>query len=169
MSRHPFPNRRPLDPRSCNVAIDANALNRDGSAHDARVARLLDLHAAGIIRLMLPKGVREEIQNPRTPAHIRAVTAPMIFSYSVGLNSGEQREHRLIEQELQGNAEPGKHAADADHLFEAAKYGGYFITHDRRILGRSSNMRNLLPPSLNVVTLASFLEIFDDYGAGRRI
>jgi hypothetical protein len=169
MIRQPFTNRRPLDPRRCNVAIDANALNRDGSTHDALVARLLDLYAAGTIRLMLPKGVREEIQDLRTPAHIRAATTPMIFSYSLGLNSEEQRKRRLIEQELQGNAKPGKHAADADHLFEAAKYGGYFVTHDQRILGRSSNMRNLLPPSLNVVTLAGFLEIFDDYETGRLI
>jgi hypothetical protein len=150
------------------VAIDANALNRDGSAHDALVTRLLELHAAGTIRLVVPKGVREEIQDLRTPAHIRTAATPMIFSYSVKLNSEERRTRRLIEQELQGNATPGKHAADADHLFEAAKYGGYFITHDRRILSRSGNMRNLLPPSLNVVSLSSFLEIFDDYEAGRR-
>ncbi len=158
---------RPLPPRKCNVAIDANALNRDCSAHDVLVTRLLELHAAGTIRLIVPKGVRKEIVDPRTPAHIRAAATPMIFSYLVGLNPEEQRKRRLIEQELQGNAAPGRHAADADHLFEAAKYGGYFITHDQRILNRSGKTRDLLPPSLNVVTLAKFLAIFNDYEAGR--
>jgi len=49
--------RRPLDPRICSVAIDANALNRDGSAHDELVHRLLRLSAPGTIRLLVPNFV----------------------------------------------------------------------------------------------------------------
>jgi hypothetical protein len=55
--------------------------------------------------------------------------------------------------------------ADADHLFEAVKYGGYFITHDRRILTRAGRLGEIVPPSLTVVTLVDFLAIFDDYAA----
>jgi hypothetical protein len=156
---------RPLDPRKCPVAIDANALNRDGSAHDGMVDRLLALSSAGTIRLLVPKRVREEILDPRTPAHIQEAALLQIFSYSVGLNSDEQRRHRIITQELQGNAKPGKHESDADHLFEAAKYGGFFITHDARILTRAGRLGEALPPSLTVVTLADFLTIFDDWEA----
>jgi hypothetical protein len=157
--------RRPLDPRICPVAIDANALNRDGSAHDKLVDRLLSLSAAGTIRLLVPKGVREEILDPRTPSHIQEAVLPQVFSYRVGLNAEEQRRHRIITQELQGNAKPGKHEADADHLFEAAKYGGYFITHDDRILSRAGRLGESLPPSLTILRLADFLAIFDDYEA----
>jgi hypothetical protein len=157
--------RRPLDPRICPVAIDANALNRDGGEHDDLVDRLLGLSSAGTIRLLLPKRVREEILNARTPTHIQKAALPQIFTISVGLNSDEQRRHRIIVQELRGNAKPGKHEADADHLFEAAKYGGYFITHDDRILTRAGRLGDVLPPSLTVVTLKDFLAIFDDYEA----
>ena len=157
--------RRPLDPRICPVAIDANALDRDGSARDNRVDRLLGLSSAGTINLIVPKRVREEIQNPRTPAHVQEAALPKLFTIAVGLNSDEQRRKRIIEQELQGNARPGKHIADADHLFEAAKYGGYFITHDQRILTRAGRLGEVLPPSLTVVTLVDFLAIFDDYAA----
>ena len=160
--------RRPLDPRNANVAIDTNALNRGDRVYDAMVDRLLGLSAGGTIRLILPKGVRVEMLDPRTPAYIRTTAAPMMFSYAVGLNSEEQRRRRLIERELQGNAASGKHTADADHLFEAAKYCTYFITQDRRILTRSGRMRDLFPPSLTVLTLAECLEIFDAYEAGRR-
>lgn len=156
---------RPLDPRKCPVAIDANALNRDGSAHDGLVYRLPALSSVGTIRLLVPKRVREEILDPRTPTHIQEAALPQIFSYSVGLNSDEQRRHRIITQELQGNAKPGKHEADADHLFEAAKYGGFFITHDARIFARAGRLGEALPPSLTVVTLADFLAIFDDWEA----
>jgi hypothetical protein len=61
---------RPLDPRICNVSIDANALDRDGGSRDALVDRLLVLYEAGTINLILPKGVRLEISNPNTPAHV---------------------------------------------------------------------------------------------------
>jgi hypothetical protein len=115
------------------------------------------------IKLVAPKGIRLETLDPRAPAHVRAAVTPMIFTYQVSLNSEEQRRKRLIEQELQGNAQVGKHAADADHLFEAEKYCAYFITHDRRILDKAGKMRSLLRPSLTVVTLAEFLEIFDAY------
>ena len=152
-----------LDPRICPVAIDANALDRDGSARDDLVDRLLGLSSAGTINLIVPKRVREEIQNPRTPAHVQDAALPKLFTIPVGLNSDEQRRKRIIEQELQGNARPGKHMADADHLFEAAKYGGYFITHDQRILIRAGRLREVLPPSLTVVTLVDFLAIFDDH------
>jgi hypothetical protein len=155
--------RRPLDPRICSVAIDANALNCDGSTHDGLVDRLLGLSSAGTIRLLVPKRVREEISDPRTPTHIQVAALPQIFSIGVGLKSDEQRRHRMITRALQGNARPGKHEADADHLFEAAKYSGYFITHDDRILTRAGRLHEVLPPSLTVVTLADFLAIFDDY------
>ena len=64
------------------------------------------------------------------------------------LNSDEQRRKRFITAELQG---------------EAAKYGGYFITHDERILTRAGRLSEVLPPSLIVVTLLDFLAILDDW------
>ena len=65
---------------------------------------------------------------------------------------------------LQGNAKPGRHAADASHLSEAAETGcAYFITHDKRILDKRSDLDAELPHSLRIVTLAEFMEIFDHY------
>jgi hypothetical protein len=160
--------RRSLDPRICPIAIDANALNRDGSAHDALVDRLLRLSSERKINLILPKRVRKEITDIRTPSHIREAVLSKIFTIQVGLSSDEQRRLRLIEQELQGNAKPGKHAADADHLFESAKYCGYFITHDQRILQKAGKITSLLAPSLTVVTLVDFLAIFDDWERRRQ-
>jgi predicted nucleic acid-binding protein len=71
---------------------------------------------------------------------------------------------------MQGNARPGAHRADASHLSEAAETGcSYFITYDRRILGKRDELHRALPPTLTIVTLAELLEIFDDFEAGRRI
>ena len=45
---------------------------------------------------------------------------------------------------IQGNAKPGKHRGDADHLFELFKFGGgYFVTTDDRLLSRSNQLFHL--------------------------
>ena len=155
--------RRPLDPRKSNVAIDANSLDRPNPDRATNVDRLLSLAKDGKIRLIVPKGVRLEFQNQRTPAQVTEAGLPQIFTRSVGLNSEEQRKRRIVETELQGNAMPGKHIADADHLCEAAKYCAYFITHDLRVLRKSGKLHDVLPPSLHVVTLVEFLEIYDAF------
>ena len=74
---------------------------------------------------------------------------------------------------LQGKARPGKHAADASHICEAAQTGcGFFITQDKRVLDKRVEPKPMLPPSLAIVTLAEFFEILDEYEAkdtaGRR-
>ncbi len=158
--------RRPLNPlKASRITIDANAVNRDGSEHDKLVDRLLGLVAAGTIGLIVPKGVRLEVQDPRTPAHVHETILPQIFTVPVGLNADEKRRHQIITAELQGNAKPGKHEADADHLFEASKYSGYFITHDERILKKAGRLGDVIPPTLTVVTLEEFLTILDEYQA----
>jgi predicted nucleic acid-binding protein len=156
---------RPLDPRKCPIGIDANALNRDGSERDALVERLLDLDRAGTINLIVPHGVRREVEDPLTPEEVSEPVLSKIFTIPTALTPKERDTRKAIEAGLQGNARPGKHAADAQHLAEAAKYCGYFITHDGRILKRSHGLRLLLPPSLTVVTLAGFLAILDGYKA----
>jgi|HubBroStandDraft_6_1064221.scaffolds.fasta_scaffold319256_1 hypothetical protein len=157
---------RPLNPlMASHIAIDANALDRDGSDHDRLVDRLRGLVSAGKLGLIVPKGARLEVQNPRTPAHVQEAILPQIFTLPVGLNSDEERRHRIIKEKLRGNAKSGKHEADADHLFEAAKYGGYFITRDRRIMKRAGRLCDVLPPTLTVVTLKDFLAIYNEYEA----
>ncbi len=152
-----------LDPKRCPVAIDANVLDRDDSSRTQLVDRLLRLWATRTINLVVPKGVRLEIQHPNTPADVQEAMLPQIFTLPVGLNLDEQRRKLIFEQELQGNAQPGKHTADADHLFEAAKYGGYFITHDQRIHKMAGRLGAALPPSLKIVTIKKFFEIFDQF------
>jgi predicted nucleic acid-binding protein len=70
---------------------------------------------------------------------------------------------------MQGNADASTHAADASHLSEAIETGcGYFITHDNRILKKRNELRKVIPPTLQIVSLAEFFQIVDDYDAGRQ-
>jgi len=151
--------RRLLDRRKVNVVFDANAFDQQPD----QVKRLLALKAANKIGLIAPGGVRKEIQHPNTPAVVREIVLEQIYSLPVEPNDAERRQFTRIHAILQGNAAPGKHAADARHVFEAAKYGGdYFITHDRRInQTKRRELQVVLPPSLRIVTLIEFLAIYD--------
>ncbi len=158
--------RRAIDPRRCNIAIDANALDRNGTAADLLVERFLALD----LKVVVGGGVRVEVQHPHTPGEVKAAVLPQIFNLQPGLISEQQNQRARVRSVLQGNAQPGAHAADASHLSEAAETGcGYFITHDRRILRKRDELRRVLPPTLTIVTLAEFLEIVDDFRTGRRV
>jgi hypothetical protein len=168
-TRTPFSNHRPLDPRICNIALDANALDMGGTENDKLVIRFRALSEAAELNVVLAGGVRGEVQHPNSPEAVKAAMLPQIFNLRPGLNAGQQAERRRVAAILQGNAKPGTHAADASHLSEAAETGcGYFITHDRRILGKRDELRPVLPPTVQIVSLREFFEILDDYQEGRR-
>jgi hypothetical protein len=167
--RRPIPERA-IDPRRCNISCDANALDRDGTTNDQLVERFLKLVESGVINVVVAGGVRDEIQHRQTPWNIKAAFPPRIFNLRPGLNSSQQAERARVRTILQGNANPGTHAADASHLSEAAETGCcYFISNDKRILKKRKELRSALPPTLRIVTMREFLEILDDFEAGRRL
>ena len=157
-----------LDPRICNIHLDANAVDRDGSSRNGLVDRLLRLRQTGKINFVVPGSVRTEVQHPRTPHDVKSAVLAEIFSLPVGRTAVEHDTLHKVRALLQGNAARGKHDDDALHLCEAAKYGGgYFITHDGRMLKKRDELRPLLGPALCVVTLTEFLDIYDDFAARR--
>lgn len=148
------PNRRPLDPRLCKIGLDSNALDRDGTAKDLLVARFERWLAADKLVVVVGGGVRGEAQHPNTPVEVKAAVLPQIFNLRPGLNTSQQTARQRVVAILQGDAKAGKHAADASHLSEAAETGcSYFITHDKRILGKRDQLADVLPPTLQIVTL----------------
>jgi hypothetical protein len=162
--------RRDLDPRRCNITIDANALDRNGTADDQLVDRFVKLSRTGYLTVVVTGGVREEVLHPHTPDCTKEAVLPEIFNFQPGLNSTQQDERKRIHAILQGNAKPNKHAADASHLSEAAETGCcYFITNDQRILNKRGELHAVLPPTLTLVTLAEFHHILDDFETGRRL
>jgi hypothetical protein len=161
--------RRPLDPRRVNIGLDANALDLDGSDRDHLVRRFRELSAlGGELTVVVAGGVRGEVQHPNTPGNVQADVLPKLFNLRPGLNVTQQTERQRVAAILRGNAKPGAHAADASHLSEASETGCcYFITHDKRILGKRDELARVLPPHLNIVTLAEFFAVLDDYVEGR--
>jgi hypothetical protein len=128
------------------------------------------LSSTGGLRVVVSGGVRAEVLHPHTPGYVKAAVLPKIFNLQPGSNSIQQAERRRIRTILRGNARPSKHAADALHLSEAAETGcSYFITNDQRILNKRRELHAALPPTLTIVMLTEFLDILDDFEAGRRL
>jgi hypothetical protein len=95
---------------------------------------------------------------------VRAAFEPQIFNLQPELNSSQWDTRCRVQAILQGNAKPDKHKADASHLSEAAETGcAYFITHDKRNLDKRPGLATVLPPTLTIVTLGEFMQIFDCY------
>lgn len=161
--------RRPVDPRIANIACDANALDYTGGADDLLVDRFRALASTGKLRLVIAAGVREEVQNPATPRAVQEAIVSQIFNLRPRLNLSQQDSRFKVRVILQGNAAPGRHAADASHISEAAETGcAYFITNDRRILRKRDELESVLPPTLAIVDLQEFFDILDDFEASER-
>jgi hypothetical protein len=78
---------KPLNPRICNIGLDANALDRDGSARDQLVEKFEHLAEAGELNVVLAGGARNEVLHPRTPTAIKEVFLPKIFNLRPRLTS----------------------------------------------------------------------------------
>jgi len=148
-----------LDPRYGNNFIDNNGLDRtDDPAENAAVDTILEL-AGQAFGLLLPYSVKAEVEHPNTPRDVQRRAAMLLHSLPVQLTEPERATHDRVRALLQGNALPGKHAADAFHLVESAKYGGrYFITNDGRLLDKAPEIWAAL--QIQVVKPSAFLAAY---------
>ncbi len=146
-----------------SIAVDANALDRDGSARDALVAALLAAASEGRLRLLVPDGVAAEMRHPRAPAAIRALAEAAPPPRSVPLTPRQHIDRIRVRAVMRGDGRPGKHDADASHLSWAAEAGcGVFLTRDGKILRKREILRGALPPGFRIATLEEFMAGADE-------
>ncbi len=153
------------------VAVDANALDRDGSPRDAAVDAFRAAVAAGRVRLFVPSGVLAEMRAPGAPAAVRAEALGLPPPRRAAPPTARQHIDRIrVRAIMRGDGRPGKHDADASHLSEAAEAGcDAFLTRDGKILRKRDVLRQALPPHLHIATLDGFLSgLAPDEGAPER-
>lgn len=145
-----------ISPLHSNNFIDANILDDVADGQDAAVGEIVRLARSGEVTVLLPYSVQNELANPNTPAHVRRAATTFLFSIQVDLTEEEQRRYLALVGAVKGNAEEKNIAPDLFHVCEAAKYGGYFITRDKRLLARSGAISKVL--QIDVVTPSVFLD-----------
>ena len=152
-----------IDPRHFNNLIDANILDRLNGPEDAVVDEIIALADSGRITLQLPHSVKAEIDHPDAPADVKRQAVGFIYTSPVSLTAAERQRHEEVHALVRGNAEPGEHDRDAYHMVEAARYGGYFITRDARLLEKRIDVAGLLGAGFAIVTPSEFLEAYEHY------
>jgi hypothetical protein len=135
MARIPF-GPVPLDLCRCTTFLDSCAFDPKFEPETSAARDMLSLHEEQKIVLVITHSVESELEHPATPDHIKRLANDMNRTRLVELTDAEEAQLEEVKSILVGDARPGKHEADANHVFHAGKWRGYFVTTDERILNR---------------------------------
>jgi ribosomal protein S8 len=102
--------------------------------------------------------VMKEIEYPNTPQWVKDIANNSIFTIEVQLTSQEDAELKVVETIIVGNGNLEKRKSDCRHIFEAQKYGRYFVTTDNGILKHGNAIKKKFS-TLSIVKPSEFLEI----------
>lgn len=141
-----------------SIVIDAMILDYVDGFEGEVIERLMSYYFEGEISLLLPHSVKAELESGNTPERVRRRARDLIFSNPVTLNADEQKRADLIYELLNGNAQPGKHLSDSLHVFEASKYGRFFVTNDQRIIRKRGPLLEILGKTLFVLDIPELHE-----------
>ena len=139
MSRIPF-TRKNLDPRCTMSFLDSCAFNPQQSEHDA-AQEIRNLGKDGQVNLTITHCTQKELEHPNTPMDVKREATEIQYTIATSLTPKEKESRRRVHEILTGNGKPATCAADAAHVSEAEKYGGYFITTDQRILDKREGLQ----------------------------
>ena len=101
--------------------------------------------------------VVKEIEYPNTPQWVQDIAVQSIRTVEIPLIQQELDELKEIQNIIIGNSSLKKREADCMHVFEAQKYGRYFVTTDRGIFKHAPTIRKRF--SLVILKPSEFLEI----------
>ncbi len=162
MERKSF-GRNYLDPHRANNFLDSCAFDPGDATEDEAARRIRALANDGKVNLILTHSTQKEIDHRNTPPDVKREASAMLFTLETSLTPPELVRKARIHTILTGNGKAEKYAADAMHVFEAGRYGGYFVTTDERILAKKEELGResgavILKPS-------DWLRIFQEAGA----
>lgn len=149
------------DPRRANNFLDTCAFDPKYSPEHEAAQSIRTLRDEGKVSLLLAHSNQKEVDHPNTPEDVKREAADMNYTIKTSLTSGEQVRKAEIHSILTGNGKPEKYAADAEHVFEAGKYLGYFITTDERILNKREELKGV--SSAIILKPTEWLAIFQEF------
>lgn len=162
MPRVPFAHNL-LDPRHANSFLDSCAFDPKYAPEDEAAREIKRLGNDGVIVIILAHSNQKEIDNPNTPDDVKREAQSMIYTVETAPTPSERQRKAAIHTILTGNGKPENYEADASHVFEAGKYGGYFITTDQRILNKRDELRTVCVAT--ICTPCEWLRVFHETGA----
>ena len=161
MQRVPF-GRSYLDPRLANNFLDSCAFDPKYAPENEAARQIRELGNRSVVNLLIAHSNQKEIDHPNTPEDVKREARAMTYTVETYLTQDERKRLAEILAILTGNGNSEKYKADATHVFEAAKYIGYFITTDQRILGKREALSRVC--SATIFTPSEWLRAFHETG-----
>lgn len=154
--------KQPPDPRYVGIRVDNNFFDTSLIEEERDAAeQLITLSEALEISIAIPHTVRKELDDPRTPPHVRLNATRLPYTLDTGMSNQSRRSE--VVRIMQGNALKSKHVKDATHLYDTSLWQcAYFVTCDNRILRKQSELSALLE-GLWVVKPSQLFQIYQDY------
>lgn len=122
------------NPYYANIFIDSCAFDPKDEPEASATAEIFRRHEKKDVSLVIAHSNMKEAEHPNTPRHVKDAALAQIFTIETNLTQPERMKKQEIWAVLTGNGKPEKMKQDAEHVFEAHKHGGYFVTTDERIL-----------------------------------
>ena len=155
-----------IDPLIRNNFMDSCAFDPKYEPETSSSNEIFALSEAGNFLLHIAHSTQKEIDHPNTPDWVKRTAAGLIFSMPVQLTEPEVALLNDIRRILAGNGTVENILQDAQHVFEAQKYGYYFVTTDKRILARAGDLGKRC--SVSVLLPSEFLSIAREFIAEKK-
>lgn len=146
-----------MNPWVTNSFLDTCAFDPKYEPETSAAEEIFRLHENEGLSIVLAHSVTKEIEHPNTPSWVKSAAKRQILTLQVNLNVEETKRKTMIHAALAGNGKPANYVQDATHLFEAQKYGSYFVTTDARILNRSPEIQKVC--SVQILRPSEFLKV----------
>src|SRR5258708_4307497 len=148
---------RGLSPLIVNNFIDSCAFDPKYEPEASAAVEIFKLSENGDFQIQISHSTQKEIEHPNTPDWAKNQAGGLIYTIDVQLTPNEEKVLSDVEVILAGNGKIENIKQDARHVFEAGKYGHYFITTDKRILARAEELRDRC--GVNVLLPSEFLKL----------
>ena len=146
-----------MNPWISNTFIDSCAFDPKYSPEDESSREIFRLYAEEQLGLVIAHSNLKELEHPSTPDWVKAEARASIYTIKTDRTPNELTLLNAIHAQITGNGKPEQMRSDAEHLYEATKYGSYFVTTDKRLLRHTSELLKLC--GLNVVLPSDFLSV----------
>lgn len=151
------------NPFDDQVHFDSCAFN-GGTNEDIEAAKqVIKIFKSTRHRIILPHSVATEMKNLRAPEWKRNIAEYSMQTAVIPLTPQEESQLNRIEQIMLGGSTSPKRKPDCMHVFEAQKYGRYFVSSDEHIYPYAKEL--LEEFDLYVVRPIEFLKILNFYNS----
>lgn len=154
-----------LDPKTVNIFLDSCAFDPKYEPENQAALVLFQRCESGDLVLQIAHSTQKEMEHPNTPRWVKQRANGLIYTINTSQTDGERKLKAKILTILAGNGKPENVSQDAQHVFEAAKYGSYFVTTDQRILKNKSELCSAC--DVDIVKPSELIEILETYEESR--